>query len=301
VQALIKVKYGSTPLHIVARNGYLEIVEVLLKWGADIDSQDERGRIALNIASGEGLDRVFKSLLEHVSDINITYKTGIGLCYPLAGVIPFYNEINSYDSDYNVDYGCDSDDYYYHGSDDYEHDCDDDYFQNRHHYHDSDDVYYHHHRNIGKSKIIAEILKCRIIKMKIVNLFVSEENLRSISSDEKSDFQNECEEETASVKSEKVSNANVSFYDILTKDIGQLAMYAGNENIVQIYRSDDYKVKFPIYASLINSNFRKGERRKEFYVHFMKEFWNKVIRYSIFSLTASLGYHMTVLKEYLVT
>jgi hypothetical protein len=31
---------------------------------------------------------------------------------------------------------------------------------------------------------------------------------------------------------------------------------------VQILRSDDYKVKFPLYASMINSNFRKGQRRK---------------------------------------
>jgi len=65
------------------------------------------------------------------------------------------------------------------------------------------------------------------------------------------------------MKIEKVSNANVSFYDILTKDISQLTMYAGNESIMQILRSDDYKIKFPIYASMINCNYRKGERRKE--------------------------------------
>jgi len=65
------------------------------------------------------------------------------------------------------------------------------------------------------------------------------------------------------MKSEKFSNANVSFYDILTKDTSQLVLYAGNESIVQILKSDDYKVKFPIYASMINCNFRKGERRKE--------------------------------------
>jgi hypothetical protein len=64
------------------------------------------------------------------------------------------------------------------------------------------------------------------------------------------------------MKSENVSNANVSFYDVLTKGISQLAMYAGNESVVQILRSDDYKVKFPIYATMINCNFRKGERRK---------------------------------------
>jgi hypothetical protein len=78
-----------------------------------------------------------------------------------------------------------------------------------------------------------------------------------------SNFQKECEEEIASMKSEKFSNSYVSFYDILTKDISQLAMYARNESIVQILGSDDYKKKFPIYASMINSNFRKGERRKE--------------------------------------
>jgi hypothetical protein len=49
----------------------------------------------------------------------------------------------------------------------------------------------------------------------------------------------------------------------LTKGISQLAIYAGNESIVQILSSEDYKVKFPIYASMINSNFRRGERRKE--------------------------------------
>ena len=63
------------------------------------------------------------------------------------------------------------------------------------------------------------------------------------------------------MKSEKVGNANVSFYDILTK--GQLAVYAGNESIAQILRLEDYKFKFPIYAGMINCNFRRGERRKE--------------------------------------
>jgi len=129
---------------------------------------------------------------------------------------------------------------------------------------DYDYDYYVHGRGICTCEIIADILEHHMVKMKTANLFVSEKNLRSISNnDEISDFQNECEEEIASMKSEKVSNTNVSFYDILTKDISQLAMYAGNESIVQILRSDDYKVKFPIYASMINSNFRKGERRKK--------------------------------------
>jgi hypothetical protein len=109
----------------------------------------------------------------------------------------------------------------------------------------------------------AHILKCHIVKMKTANLFVSENNLRSLSNSvELSDFQNRCEEEIVRIKSEKFSNANVSFYDILSKGVSQLKMYAGNESIVQILRSDVCKVKFPIYASMINSNFRKGVRSK---------------------------------------
>jgi len=100
--------------------------------------------------------------------------------------------------------------------------------------------------------------------MKTANIFVNKRCLLLISSiGELSDFQKECEEEIASMNSEKVGNANVSFYDILTKGISQLAMYAGNESIVQILRSDDYKIRFPIYAGMINCNIRKGEGRKE--------------------------------------
>jgi hypothetical protein len=120
---------------------------------------------------------------------------------------------------------------------------------------------------------IFHILKCHTIKMKSANLAVSKKNLRSISyRDGLIDFQNGCMKEIASMKNEKFGNVNVSFYDILTKGIIQLTKYAGNESIVQILRSDDCKIKFPIYASMINSNFRKGERRKELLEHGHKIF-----------------------------
>jgi hypothetical protein len=95
------------------------------------------------------------------------------------------------------------------------------------------------------------------------------------------------------MKSETVSNANVTFYDILTKGVSQSAMYAGNENIVEILISDDYKIKFPIYAHIINNSSERGKEGKSC--------WNHVIKFSIFSLTTSPGYHMTVLKKYSVT
>jgi ankyrin repeat protein len=222
-------KYGITPLQIAAHKGHLEIVKCLLKFGAIVDSQDEYGRTALHIASKAGHKEIVIAFLEHGSDINIMSKDNwTPLDFANAGIRSFYNRVNSY-------YG--ADDYYY---------------------------YYVRGRGICACEIIADILKHHMVKMKAANLFVSKKNLRSISSnDEISNFQNECEEEIASMKTEKVSNTNVSFYNILTKGISQLAIYAGNDSVVQILSSDDYKIKFPIYASMINSNFRKGERRKE--------------------------------------
>jgi ankyrin repeat protein len=230
-----KDKYGNTPLHIAARKAYLDVVEVLLKFDADIDSQDEYGRTALHFASKEGCEQIVRALLEHGSDINImskNYETPLDF----AGIRIFNIRADNYDY---------SDDYYY-------------YFRGR---------------GISACQIIAGILKRHIVKMKTANLYVSEKNLlASSSNDELSDFQKECEEEIESMLSEKVSNANVSFYDILTKSISQLAMYAGNESIVHIFRSVDYKVKFPIYASMINSNFKRGERRKKLLEHGNKIF-----------------------------
>jgi ankyrin repeat protein len=242
------VNTDVTPLHIAANKGHLEIVELLLKFGADIDRKDEYGRTALHIASEEGHEQIVIAVLEHGADINIMTKDNrTPHDCAMACSHSFYNRGTSYDSD----------DYY-------------------------DPDYDYHGRVICGCESIAGILKRHIFKMKTANLFVSKKNLLHIShhwlwstrwdpvfslsvsnNDKVSDFQKECEEEIASMKTENVSNTNVSFYDILTKGIRQLAMYAGNEIIVQILRSDDYKVKFPIYASMINSNFRKGERRKE--------------------------------------
>ena len=64
------------------------------------------------------------------------------------------------------------------------------------------------------------------------------------------------------MRSVKISNSNVTFYDILTKGINQLASYAGNANIVSVFRTEYCKNEYPKYASMINSNFKKGKRRR---------------------------------------
>jgi ankyrin repeat protein len=222
-----KTKNGLTALHAAAEKGYVEVVKVLLEYNADVNSKskDEYGRTALHFASKGGHEQIVTVLLEHGSDINIMSKDNLTpLNLALAGI-----------SLVDVMVG----------------------------YYDFDDDYYDRHHGVCARGNIAGNLKLHMVKMRTANLYVSEKNLSSISNTKEfSNIQNACEGEIARMKSEKVRNANVSYYDILTKGVSQLAMYAGNESIVHSLRSDDYKIKFPIYATMITSNFRKGVRRK---------------------------------------
>ncbi|WP_341817381.1 ankyrin repeat domain-containing protein [Wolbachia endosymbiont (group A) of Andrena carantonica] len=246
-----KIKSDITPLHLAAQKGYQEIIETVLKFGADINSRDEYGRTALHIASKEGHEEVVTTLLEYGSDINITSRNNhTPLDSAMAGIRSFYSQLNNYDSD--------------------------------------DDGYYDPDRGVCSCEVTAEALKRHIVKMKTANLYVSEKNLLSMSiSGEISGFQDECEEEIARMKSEKINNPNISFYDILAKGTSSLAIYMRNENIVQVLKSDDYKTKFPIYASMVESHFRKGMERKE-----LLEQGNKIFHF-LFNNFPELPYDCT--------
>ena len=227
-----QTKNRATPLHSAARNGCADIVKVLLKFGAPIDAEDKCGGTALHVATDAGKIQVVTILLDHGSDVTITNRNSHTALDLVEDVIKLF---------------CSPE-------------------QTLEHSEDSDSDHYDHNFGYINALVkMAEILKCHMVKMKTANLYARNQELLSIISDDEelSYFQNECEEEISSMKSEKIGNGNISFYDILTKGVSQLAIYAGNESVSQALRSDDYEIKFPIYASIINTHFRDGERRKE--------------------------------------
>lgn len=215
-----------TPLHLAAKKGDLEIINILLKRGANINSKDADGKTALHMASEQGNENIVVTLLSYGTDINITCKKNhTPLDYVLARVRSVQDIFN------------------------YEFDIKE------------------YSKNVRPYAITGDALVNYMVQMKTANIFLSQQNLLLVSSRGwhamgEAYFQSSCEKEIASMKCEKITNPYISLYDILVKDARQLAMYMRNERIVQALKSMDFKEKFPIYASMIESQFRKGMQRK---------------------------------------
>lgn len=64
-----KDEFGLTPLHYAARNGYLNIVKLLIENGADINAKDDFGSTILCAAAWGGHLEIVKLLIENGADV----------------------------------------------------------------------------------------------------------------------------------------------------------------------------------------------------------------------------------------
>ena len=64
---------GWTALHWAAKLGHADVVEVLLKHGADVNARDDRGWTALHVAGNADVAEI---LLQHGADINAKDNDG---------------------------------------------------------------------------------------------------------------------------------------------------------------------------------------------------------------------------------
>ena len=81
-----KNKDQSTPLHVAAQYGYLNIAKQLLLKNADVFAKDEARRTPLHIAVAAGSVAVTRTLLEHRSEVNVQ---------DLYGDTPFHTAFRS--------------------------------------------------------------------------------------------------------------------------------------------------------------------------------------------------------------
>ena len=127
--------------------------------------------------------------------------------------------------------------------------------------------------------------------MKAANLYLGPKNVGSenllycrshiqFNDDDEKEFQERCLRELKSMKSKKIVNSGVSFYDILVKGESSLAACMRNENIVELSKTANYEMQFPLYSSILKSHFRMGAERNE-----LLETANRNFNYLFKSLT----------------
>ncbi|CAH0395749.1 unnamed protein product [Bemisia tabaci] len=112
----------------------------------------------------------------------------------------------------------------------------------------------------------AIILVNHIMKLKVAKLYNSKEEFSATIYNNQpriADYRQQCEAELESLMNETVGNTHITFYDILTRPIKLMAKLARNETIVELMKSEAYRVKFPIYHGLVYNQFEKGIIRKE--------------------------------------
>ncbi|XP_062568532.1 protein phosphatase 1 regulatory subunit 12A-like isoform X15 [Saccostrea cucullata] len=69
-------KTGATALHVAAAKGYMKVINILLKAGADVNSQDYDGWTPLHAAAHWGQEEACKVLVDHMCDMQIKNNAG---------------------------------------------------------------------------------------------------------------------------------------------------------------------------------------------------------------------------------
>lgn len=67
---------GTVPLHMAARRGEFDVVDLLMTHGAKIDGCDDAGRTSLMIAACTGEAPEMAALIQRAADVNATDKDG---------------------------------------------------------------------------------------------------------------------------------------------------------------------------------------------------------------------------------
>lgn len=229
-----------TALFIAVEEGHTKLVEILLKYGADVKSKIKYDRTPLLLAIQKKKLTVIETLLKfgaNVNDRDLYGKTAlhIACCIGQPDIIQIL-----------LEYGSDVD------------------IIDKNGYTALDCVQNRSHVSNHSVKFNYEIFtKHLTIKLKTANLYVSQKILKFFNDHGMHDFQNKCEEEITWMKNEKIGNTRISYYDILTKCVRQLAMYARNEEIVQVLTLNAHETKCSVYGTMINKRFLRGKERRE--------------------------------------
>ncbi|XP_057328920.1 putative ankyrin repeat protein RF_0381 [Microplitis mediator] len=259
---------GFTALHIAAQNGNAELVDLLLSRGADVNIMGNDVKTILHMAVCSENEFIVKRLLACGADVNRKSNT-----YRFEGITPLLEASSRNLKEIIlmlINAGADVNATATNKFDDKRQSIIDIAIKGY-----GDDELLKMLLNLGvdinNSYVHLEladasltILEQHVLKLKAAGLFVHQRHLDwSNHRGGNRDFQKECRRELKKMKTEKINKSNICYYDLLAKDVDQLAMYAENKNIRKAVKLDKLTVKYPLYAEMLVFYFKKGQKRNQ--------------------------------------
>jgi len=244
-------KYSNTPLHLACKNGDFQTVITLVQFGADPNITDRDGKTPvynLELNSKKFGRKFWVQIFREAKEVTHQKHED------------YWGELETFDK-----------------SEDDNH-CSDDSGDYEYEYGSDSRVDYKSLEYNELFRKTFEILLVQILRLKSADFYVHEKNLQIIRrhfGPSLTSFVMECKKEVKSMKHTIVKNTNITFWDILTKNIRLRTIYSKNEHVTKALNA--IGKRYLIYKSMLRSKVKQGEFRDK-----MLEKWNK--GYALFGL-----------------
>nr|AKD28028.1 ankyrin repeat domain protein [Glypta fumiferanae]AKD28030.1 ankyrin repeat domain protein [Glypta fumiferanae] len=246
-----KDKFRQTALRFACNCKDGILAGLLLECGATIDDISNGDLAPLHIAAINGSLVIVRKLLDACADVEYRQKNGETALYlaMMCGHCEIVEELLNYGADVNHSWDIES------------------WYSYRDNVKKPEDMYspsINHHNcfHWNGDRSMNELISRHIVKLKSLNRYLNARNLNRIRFNESlRDFQIVCEREVESMKREKIGKRNISYYDIMTKSIDQLAILSGNKCIADALETFNCDERFPEYGKMLYYHWKRGQHR----------------------------------------
>ncbi|XP_008557609.1 putative ankyrin repeat protein RF_0381 [Microplitis demolitor] len=240
-------------LHLAARYNNAACIDILVRNDADVNLKNKYGRTPLHVAFRHKNYDFINNILKYGANINVLCNKGH---LPLEYIISRKLHETSYGID-DEDRVKDDEDQVKDGDEDQVDDADE---ENQMEVDDNNEEQFDNELDNEVEGFLQYI-----VKMKALNLYVSDKNYKYAICKSKNPFEHRDVylREIEAMKNDVISNG-ITYYDIVKADVYRLVNYLNNRNIFDTLKdTSNYDNKFPQYADIISGIFQAGFAKKK--------------------------------------